>query len=77
MLYSNADVSPHLFCSPTEHFILFLCYTWIGCAFALILFALNYFFCNTDQCQFDVILVQLVRVMTLLCVVTLLFVSSM
>jgi hypothetical protein len=60
-----------------EHFILFLCYTWIGCVYALVLFALNYFFCSSEDCQFDVILMQLVRVMTLLCIVTLLFVSSM
>jgi hypothetical protein len=61
----------------TEHFILFLSYTWIGCAYALILFAINYFFCSSEQCIFDIILVQLVRVMTILCIVTLLFVSSM
>ena len=60
-----------------EHFILFLCYTWIGCAFALIIFACNYFFCRSEDCAFDVVLVQLVRVMTLLCIFTLLFVSSM
>jgi hypothetical protein len=62
---------------PKEHFILFLCYTWTGCAFALILFALNYFFCTNEDCAFSVVLIQLVRVMTLLCIVTLLFVSSM
>jgi len=60
-----------------KHFILFLVYTWVGCAFALIIFGLNYFFCNSEECTFDIILVQLVRVMTLLCIVTLLFVSSM
>mmetsp|Transcript_43621 Transcript_43621/g.48875 ORF Transcript_43621/g.48875 Transcript_43621/m.48875 type:complete len:380 (+) Transcript_43621:129-1268(+) len=60
-----------------KHFILFLCYTWIGCAFALIIFALNYFFCNSEDCTFDNILVQLVRVMTVLCIATFLFVSSM
>jgi hypothetical protein len=60
-----------------EHFILFLCYTWIGCTFALLIFSMNYFFCNSADCTFDSILVQLVRVMTVLCVATLLFVSSM
>lgn len=60
-----------------EHFILFLCYTWCGCAFALVLFSLNYFFCNDDTCQFSSVLIQLVRVMTLLCLGTLMFVSSM
>ena len=38
---------------------------------------MNYFFCNSADCTFDSILVQLVRVMTVLCVATLLFVSSM
>ena len=60
-----------------EHFILFLCYTWTGCAFALIIFAGDYFLCATEECTFSSVLVQLVRVMTLLCIVTLLFTSSM
>ncbi|OEU19792.1 zf-DHHC-domain-containing protein, partial [Fragilariopsis cylindrus CCMP1102] len=60
-----------------KHFILFLCYTWIACTFALLIFSMNYFFCNSADCTFDSILVQLVRVMTVLCVATLLFVSSM
>ena len=60
-----------------KHFILFLCYTWTGCAFALLIFACNYFFCNSQDCQFSPVLMQLVRVMTLLCIGTLLFVSSM
>lgn len=60
-----------------EHFILFLCYTWLGCSFALIIFAINYFFCNTEVCTFPFVLIQLVRFMTILCIITLLFVSSM
>jgi len=60
-----------------KHFILFLCYTWIGCAFSLMVFSLNYFFCNSEDCAFDVILIQLVRVMTVIDIATLLFVSSM
>lgn len=60
-----------------KHFILFLCYTWIGCAFALIIFALNYFFCNNENCTFDLVLTQLVRIMTLLCIAAILFTSSM
>ncbi len=56
---------------------MFLCYTWIGCAFSLIIFSLNYFFCDNENCAFDIILVQLVRVMTLIDIATLLFVSSM
>lgn len=61
----------------TEHFILFLIYTWIGCTFALIIFALNYFFCDNEDCMFSPILIHLVRIMTFLCLATLLFVSSM
>ena len=60
-----------------EHFVLFLCYTWIGCTFALVLFAINYFFCTSDECIFSTVLIQLVRVMTVLCLCTFLFVSSM
>ena len=61
----------------TEFFILFLIYTWIGCAFSLTIFATNYFFCTSEECVFPLVLMQLVRFMTLLCVGTLLFVSSM
>lgn len=60
-----------------KHFILFLIYTWIGCTFALIIFALNYFFCDNEDCMFSPILIHLVRIMTFLCLATLLFVSSM
>ena len=60
-----------------KHFILFLVYTWTGCAYALIIFAGNYFFCDSDDCVFSLVLVQLVRAMTLLCIMTLLFTSSM
>ena len=38
---------------------------------------MNYFFCNSEDCTFDVILIQLVRVMTVLVTATFLFVSSM
>jgi hypothetical protein len=65
------------FSVPTEHFILFLIYIWIGCVYALIIFAGNYFFCASDKCMFPIVLMQLVRFMTVLCIVTLLFVSSM
>lgn len=60
-----------------KHFILFLVYTWIGCVFALVLFSLNYFFCESADCEFSTVLVQLVRLMTVLCLCTLVFVSSM
>jgi len=63
--------------SYTEHFILFLCYTWIGCTYVLILFAINYFFCSSEECVFSTVLVQLVRIMTVIGICTFLFVSSM
>ncbi|KAL9184391.1 hypothetical protein ACHAXT_002477 [Thalassiosira profunda] len=58
-------------------FILFLSYTWAGSALALMIFGCNYFFCSDEDCQFPGMLVQLVRVMTLLCTGALLFTSSM
>jgi DHHC palmitoyltransferase len=62
-----------------KHFILFLVYTWIGSVLALIIFAVNYFFCNSSECQFNdnAVEISLVRVMTLICIVTVLFTSSM
>ena len=60
-----------------KHFILFLCYTWTASAFALMMFGWNYFFCNDEQCVFSNVLIQLVRVVALLCVATLVFTSSM
>ena len=60
-----------------KSFILFLCYTWIGSAMALLIFGCNYFFCNKESCEFTGVLVQLVRIMTLICIASLLFTSSM
>lgn len=60
-----------------KSFILFLTYTWIGSALALLIFGCNYFFCNKESCEFTGVLVQLVRIMTLICVGSLLFTSSM
>jgi len=60
-----------------KHFILFLVYTWLGCALSLFIFAWNYFLCSDERCEFSNILVELVRVMTVICIVTLLFTSSM
>ena len=60
-----------------KHFILFLVYTWTGCAWALLLFAVNYFFCTHERCEFTGTEIVLVRVMTWICVATLLFTSSM
>jgi len=60
-----------------KHFVLFLCYTWTGCTYALIVFAVNYFGCTDEQCEFTFLLMQLVRVMSAICLFTLLFTSSM
>ena len=37
----------------------------------------NYFFCSSQDCEFNVVLVQLVRIMTILAVCAFLFTSSM
>jgi hypothetical protein len=60
-----------------KHFILFLSYTWTGSVLALILFSVNYFGCNNENCEFSGVEIQLVRVMTWLCIGALLFTSSM
>jgi len=60
-----------------KHFCLFLLYSWTCSAFALSLLGWNYFFCAEDTCMFQPVLVQLVRVMTLLCMGAFLFTSSM
>ena len=61
----------------TEHFFLFLIYTWTCSAYALTLFGWNYFFCADDGCMFHPVVVHLVRVMTVLCIGAFLFTSSM
>ena len=60
-----------------KHFILFLVYTWTASCLALLLFVSNYFFCNGAHCEFDVVEMQLVRAMSLLCLGALVFTSSM
>mmetsp|Transcript_18763 Transcript_18763/g.30651 ORF Transcript_18763/g.30651 Transcript_18763/m.30651 type:complete len:412 (+) Transcript_18763:25-1260(+) len=60
-----------------KSFILFLCYTWVGSALALIIFGCNYFLCRDESCEFEGVLIQLVRVMTVICIGSILFVSSM
>lgn len=60
-----------------KHFILFLVYTWTCSVFSLVLLGWNYFFCTTEDCTYHPILVQLVRVMTVLSVGSFLFTSSM
>lgn len=60
-----------------KHFILFLLYTWTACALALLLFAVNYFFCAGIQCEFTQVEQMLVRIMSVLSLGALLFTSSM
>jgi hypothetical protein len=60
-----------------KHFLLFLVYVWTASALALILFALNYFLCENEYCEFSGIEIQLVRAMTWICVGALLFTTSM
>ena len=44
---------------------------------ALLLFTANYFFCSSEDCEFDVVEMQLVRAMSLLCLGALFFTTSM
>jgi len=60
-----------------KHFFLFLIYTWTFSTYSLCLFWWNYFFCADEDCIFHPVVVHLVRVMTILCVGTFLFTSSM
>jgi palmitoyltransferase ZDHHC3/7/25 len=60
-----------------KHFILFLAYTWTCAAFALTVFAWNYFFCAEEGCIFQTVVLHLVRIMTFLAVGAFLFTSSM
>lgn len=60
-----------------KHFLLFLIYTWTCAAFSLALLGANYFFCADETCAFNLVMTQLVRIMTVLSVGALLFTSSM
>jgi hypothetical protein len=60
-----------------KHFTLFLLYVWTASALALVLFGVNYFFCDNDYCEFSGIEIQLVRAMTWICIGSLLFTTSM
>jgi hypothetical protein len=60
-----------------KHFLLFLIYTWICSVLSLTFFGYNYFFCANESCMYNVILTQLVRIMTVLSIGSLLFTSSM
>jgi len=60
-----------------KHFILFLVYTWLCNALALILLGWNYFFCVSEECTFTILLVQLARITTFLSTCSMMFTSSM
>jgi palmitoyltransferase ZDHHC3/7/25 len=60
-----------------KHFLLFLIYTWSCSVFSLILLGYNYFFCADEGCVFNLVLTQLVRIMTILSIGAFLFTSSM
>jgi hypothetical protein len=60
-----------------KHFLLFLIYTWACTVLCLLLLGWNYFFCADEDCTFTLVLVQLVRVMTVLSIGAFLFTSSM
>ena len=47
-----------------KHFILFLVYTWTCSVFSLLLLGWNYFMCADEECAFNGVLTQLVRVVT-------------
>ena len=65
----------------TEHFILFLMYTWIASAWVLLIFMWNFFLCvsshRTESCSFSPMVVQLVRAMTCIALGAFIFTSSM
>lgn len=60
-----------------KHFLLFLVYVWVASTYGLILFGVNYFFCNSEECIFPYGLVALVRLMTVLCIGAVVFTSNM
>mmetsp|Transcript_10326 Transcript_10326/g.22130 ORF Transcript_10326/g.22130 Transcript_10326/m.22130 type:complete len:409 (-) Transcript_10326:184-1410(-) len=60
-----------------KHFILFLVYTWSCSVFSLLLLGWNYFMCADEDCTFNGVLTQLVRIITVLSIGSLLFTSSM
>ncbi|CAJ1961553.1 unnamed protein product [Cylindrotheca closterium] len=60
-----------------KHFFLFLIYTWSCSVYSLTLLGFNYFFCAAEDCVFNVVLIQLVRIMTMLSIGAFLFTSSM
>lgn len=60
-----------------KHFFLFLIYTWSCSVYCLVLLGWNYFFCASEECEFNMVLTKLVQIMTVLCVGAFLFTSSM
>eukprot|EP00527_Entomoneis_sp_CCMP2396_P005260 CAMPEP_0198150588 /NCGR_PEP_ID=MMETSP1443-20131203/51573_1 /TAXON_ID=186043 /ORGANISM="Entomoneis sp., Strain CCMP2396" /LENGTH=399 /DNA_ID=CAMNT_0043815943 /DNA_START=174 /DNA_END=1373 /DNA_ORIENTATION=- len=63
--------------SNLKHFTLFLSYTWLGSGMAMAIFMVNYFFCDNENCEFNVLEIQLVRAMSFICLVSWMFTSSM
>lgn len=59
-----------------KYFLLFLAYTWMCSVFCLTLLGYNYFFCTSEDCVFNTVLTQLVRIMTVLSVGAFLFVRT-
>jgi len=82
--YTHSHSLTHTYNPPSDcvgasnykHFVLFLLYTWIGCVLALLHFGCNYFWCNDASCEFTGLEIVLVRIMTVLCLGTLVFVST-
>jgi len=60
-----------------KHFTLFLGYTWLASGMALTIFMHNYFFCANQNCEFSIVEIQLVRIMSLICLGAWMFTSSM
>ena len=50
---------------------------WIATTYALVFFGMNYFLCDSEECEFSLVITQLVRVMTGLCFMGLIFTSNM
>ena len=60
-----------------KFFFLFLIYTWSCSVLSLCLLGWNYFFCESELCEYKFVLTQLVRLMTILSIGAFLFTSSM
>ena len=69
-----AHPPPH---PPTALAVQLIVVVEVGDVLALLFLGCNYFFCMSEDCQFTGLPVQLVRVMTVLCVAAMLFTTSM